>query len=105
MAEDFRVRVTNPERAAEWREVLGADIVCVRSPVPRRANLPGHLDALIYLLDLDLLTEEQRVKLVAHLSAKFGIPERRVAAELDTHGLPVLAQDCSVSVHNPQRWL
>ena len=51
-----------------------------------------------------ILTEEQRGRLVAHIAAKFGLPEAEVAAELDTHGVPILASDCVAGVKNPLKW-
>lgn len=96
MSKDFQVRVTNPERVAEWREVLGTDIVPVRSPIPSRANLPGHPRAMIFELDLPLLTDDQRQRLIRHLANKFGLDESDVAAELDAQGVPILAEDCVV---------
>lgn len=101
MGKDFTVTVCNPERKAEWEAVLGTAAVHVRSPIPSRANLPGHPNVLIYELDLDLLSKEQRARVIAHLAARFDVPEDEVARDLDSVGVPILARDCVVSVKNP----
>ena len=100
---DFWVTVTG-ERAAEWRQVLGTDTVAVLSPIPHRADLPGRPGALIHLMDLGALTGEQVGRLTAHLATKFGLPIEEVQAGLAEQGVPILADDCMVAVHNPQRW-
>ena len=64
MGEDFKVTICDPERKAEWEAVLGTTTVHVKSPFPTLANLPGHPGALIYELDLDFLSQEQRQKLI-----------------------------------------
>lgn len=106
MAKDFTVRITNPQRAAEWQAVFGTTTVCVRSPFPHFGNLPGFSEPqLLYLLDLDEITPEQRLALVMHIAEKFSLPAEEVEAALDTDGVPLLAQDCTAVISNPQRWL
>lgn len=105
MAKDFTVTVTDPARAAEWEAVLGTARLHVRSPIPSRANLPGKPGAEIYLLDLELLTPEQRQRLVAHLAERFGLPVEFVEKNLDVQGVPILAEHCVVAISNPQKWL
>jgi len=104
MAKDFTATIHDPERAAEWQAILGTNTIYIRSPIPESANLPGHPDALIYYLDLDLLAEDQRIRLIAHLAHKFGLAEAGVDAMMEEHGVPILANDCSITVRNPQRW-
>ena len=103
MGKDFRVTVYNKDRAKEWESILGTTTVYVKSPFPTLAKLPGRGEALIYELDLDLITDEQRERLVAHLAAKFDVPLAVVQAKLDL-GVPILADDCTVGVMNPQKW-
>lgn len=101
---DFTVTVTNPERAADWQSILGRTTVVVCSPIPSRANLPGHPDTLIYMLDLDVLTAEETDRLVTFIAQRFHIAEADVARDLRLQGVPILADDCTVTVWNPQRW-
>lgn len=105
MAKDFLLTILEPMRAAEFREVFGTDTVCVRSPVPECANLPGKPAEWIYLLDLDELTAAQRARLVGHLAAKFGYDPAYVDAGLEEEGMPILVEDTVVTVLHPQRWL
>lgn len=104
MAEDFMVTITNPERAAEWQAVFGTTTVHVQSPIPFEASLPGRPRSLVYLLDLRLISDDQRRKLVEHLARKFGLAKSFVDAELDAHGVPLLAEDCVATVDHPQKW-
>ena len=104
MSKDFTVTITDPERAAEWQAVLGTTTVHVQSPIPTCANLPGKPGALVYFLDLDFLTPQQRVALVDHLAKKFGIDAADVRQLLPGMGVPILAENCVVTVANPQRW-
>jgi predicted membrane channel-forming protein YqfA (hemolysin III family) len=62
------------------------------------------LGALIFLLDEKLITPEQRQRLVEHISRKFNIPAAEVEADIDGPGAPILDEDCTVTVHNPQKW-
>ena len=102
---DFKVTITDPERAAEWLVILGTTTVCVESPFPILANLPGHPRAEIYLLDLDLLTVEQRERLISHLCRKFGVPAGEAETEIARAGIPILAEHCILIIDNPIRWL
>ena len=104
MSRDFEI-VVHGRRAEDLIHVFGSNRVCVRSPVPHWAILPGIGPALVYEADLDLITLEQRARLVTLIAERFGLPETEVERELDAHGLPLLADECSVVVHNPQRWL
>ena len=77
-----------------------------RSLAPRReANLPGYPAKPVFLLDLELLEPAQRRRLVTHLAAKFGLEQADVDRDLEAHGMPIRAADCSVMVFNPQPWL
>jgi hypothetical protein len=104
MGKDFTATITNPERAAEWEAILGTTTIHIKSPIPTPASLPGHPETLIYELDLNLITSEQRQRLIQYLASKFAIPPYIVEYELPIHGVPILADDCTVSVANPQKW-
>lgn len=101
MGKDFTVTICEPERRAMFEAVFGTATVHVESPFPTKANLPGRPDSLIYELDLESITPEQREKLVAFLAEKFGISAEEVDALLEAHGVPILADDCVVGVTNP----
>ena len=83
MGQDFTVTITDPQRAAE---------------------LPGRPAAPVYMLDLSLITDEQRHALIRYIADKFQIPIGEVAVTLDMHGVPILAEHCLVTVEHPQKW-
>lgn len=92
-----RIRPESP-RAADWRKVFGADAVPLKSPVTHRGAAPGYEEgAEFYQLDLDALTPEQHGRLLEHLSERFGIPRVELAAEIRRAGVPVLADEVSLS--------
>lgn len=105
MERDFSATITNPARAAEWQAVFGTTTVNIKSPLPEWADLPGKGRSIVYFLDLDLITLEQRQRLVEHISQKFNLSAAEVEADLDAHGMPILDEDCLVTAVNPQKWL
>lgn len=105
MAHDFWATIHQESaRAAAWQQVFGTTSVPVQSPVPQWAMLPGRGRSLVYLLALDQLTAEQHDRMLAYLAATFGLSATAVARELP-HGVPVLAEECQITIYHPQRWL
>lgn len=106
MSKDFTATITNPERAAEWEALLDTTTVHIRSPIPQPASLPGHPKAMIYELDLALITDEQRQRLIQHFHLKFGVPKDTIMQTLNEIGVPILTDDCIVSItSHPLKWL
>lgn len=103
MAKDFLVTITG-DRAAEWQQVFGTTTVNVQTPLPQWADLPGKGRAKIFLLDLGLITPEQRQRLIEHISQKWNIPPDQVEADIEAQGVPILDEDCYVTVLNPHKW-
>lgn len=84
-----------PERVASFERVFGSTTVPVLQllPAPVYASLPiGR--RLVYELDVDALSGEQRRRLIEYAAGRFGIPIDEAEAELE-HGFPILADDCS----------
>jgi hypothetical protein len=104
MPSDFEVTLTG-ERGAEWERVIGRKTFPVRSPVPILAKLPGIPRAHVYLLDLSLIEPAVLEKIVAHMGAKFGLTPEEERQEIAEKGIPILDEDCMVTIHNPQKWL
>ncbi len=98
------IREDSP-RAADWRKVYGGTTVILKHPLPAIGEFPGVGAKEFYELDLDALTEEQRARLIAHLSERFQLSLEEVQSELDTVGVPILAEDVTLTIHNPVRWL
>jgi len=106
MSKNFTVTVHNPERAAVFEALFGGTTVCVKSPIPLLMTLPEVGEKRAYLLDLDTLTPEQRDKLIFYLMRKFApLLEDEAKEGLQEHGLPILTEDCVLTVHNPAMWV
>lgn len=103
MSHDFWVTI-HGERGAEWERVIGTNCLPVQSPVPIPALLPGLGESLVFLLAMDQLEPEQVMKIVEHLSAKFRLSPEEAAQEIAAAGIPILHTDCSIMIHNPQKW-
>lgn len=104
MTYDFWVTI-HGERGDEWTRILGTSHLPIKSPIPKRALLPNVGETLVYLLAIDQMQPEQVEKIVAHLSAKFNLAPDEAQQEIAIAGIPIWKVDCSVMVHNPQRWL
>jgi len=63
-----------------------------------RAKLPGHADALVYLLDLARITPDERARLVVRIAERFDMDEAEVELNLDASGCPILAEDAMVAI-------
>ena len=100
---DFWVTL-HGERGAEWERVLGTSRIPVRSPIATLALLPSLGEREVYLVALDVLAPGHLEKIVAHLCEKFQLSREEAEAEIRQAGIPILAEACSVFVHNPQRW-
>lgn len=90
------------ERATLWREVFGDNQCPIKSIIPRIANLPGKPNSRIYEMDLKAISSDQRQKLVESIAKKFGIPAGEVESGLDKHGVPILADNVTVSSSDPR---
>jgi len=105
MGKDFEITIrNNTEKAKEFMEVLGTLTVNVKSPIPEYISTPHHEKVLVYFLDLDLITKEQLDNLITYLSEKFNQPIDFVKENIDKFGVPILQNDCSLFIKNPQRW-
>jgi len=106
MSKDFKATIReNSPRAASWREVFGSFEIYLRSPTPELASAPGVEAGLFYQIDLQELTEIQRARMIAYIAKKFHIDEQEVADTLDDVGCPILADDITIVVYNPLKWI
>jgi hypothetical protein len=105
---DFWGIITDPVAATWWRAILGVydeqPHVPLLSPVVHLGELPGLGRTRVYLVRLDLLTAEQRSRLVTHIATRFDESIQDVSDHLEAEGLPIRASTCSVVINNPQRW-
>ncbi len=51
-----------------------------------------------FTLDLDRCNTEQRLKIAHLLAERFNIPPEKMLAEMDYHGVPILAEDFCVPI-------
>lgn len=106
MSHDFKATINRESsRAASWQAVFGSYEVPLQSPMPTLASAPGIEAGLFYLLDLQALTSAQRERLIDYIASKFQIDAREVAETLDEVGCPILDEDVTITVFNPQRWI
>ena len=108
MTSDFTVTIREDSpRASDWMKVFSTLTLPVTSAVPLAITLdtPDRQDETqAYFLDLKVLTPAQRDQLVEHIATRFGVPPDQVAAQIDEHGVPILEEDTTAAIHNPQRY-
>ena len=84
-------------RYADWLRVFHGAQLPIVTPTPMCAQLPiGEHD--VYLVVLELLEEDVRDRLVQHLAEKFNEPVDVARQVLAQEGLPILAEDLTVSI-------
>lgn len=101
---DFTVTVGG-SRGDEWERICGTRTFPVRSPIPVLADLPGKPSSRVFLLAIEDLDGEVREKIFAHLAQKFGLSPEEQMREINAQGIPILDEECSVMIRNPQRWI
>ena len=104
MGKDFEVTIYDEERKKNFIKVFGTNTIKVKSPIPIRIIRPNGEETLAYFLDLDLITKEEREKLIENISERFNQSIDFVRENLDKMGLPILEESCSLIIKNPQRW-
>lgn len=104
MARDFVAIINDPQRAEFFKSVLGRTEINITSPYPMRADLPGLPRVKVYMVDLDMLTPGERRRLIEATASRFRVPPMVVEQDIAMKGFPILADQCSVAIHNPQRW-
>jgi hypothetical protein len=83
-------------RAADWQKVFGTNTVRIKGIIPVKRNVCG-VERELYFIDLEALTDFQRLMLVNHISRKFNISRLEVERELPVHGCPILSEDVIIS--------
>lgn len=85
------------ERASWWKEVYGSLEVPITSPVPVIAVGPDGKKAQYYMVNTQELSAEQLEKVAQFVSEKFDLPIDEVRTEIEVQGIPLLAEDLTVS--------
>jgi hypothetical protein len=93
--------IHNPERLKFWQDVLDGDRAPIKSIFTISVHVPdgngGTHQTDAYFLDLNAITPEQREKLIRAIAKRFVIPVDEVERAIDDQGVPILAEDVSVS--------
>lgn len=104
MGSDFEVTINDEERKKNFIEVFGTNSVKVKSPFAELIIRPNGEEALAYFLDLTLITEEERERLINNIVKRFNQSVDFVRENLDKMGVPILKEHCSLWIESPQRW-
>lgn len=91
------ITIHHEGRRTEWRAIFGTDTLPIKAPIPHYDTLPGAPNALVYEVDLNAITADQRQRLIAHTATKFGYSTEFVEENLDKLGMPVLANDVTMT--------
>jgi hypothetical protein len=103
MTTQFTATIHDPERAAEWKAMLGTTTVPIKSNNPTMAALPGHNKTqMVYMIDLNRITPEQLERIVQRIAIKFEYTIKWVKELLHHHGIPILAKDITVTIYRQQ---
>jgi hypothetical protein len=94
-------QVHEPERKKMAEQVFGGDTMPIKSVFPKLANFTDRPNAAVYEMDLAAITPEQRQRLVAALAERFRMEAVKVEIYLDIVGLPILAEEITVTTTDP----
>jgi len=89
------ITIADPARAAFWNSTVGTATFPILSPLTFIANLPIG-PRLAYNLDIKALGDELKQKIAAALAGTDADPSE-VIAEMETKGIPILADGCVVT--------
>lgn len=106
MKSDFTATIAERSpRSEDWKTVFGTKTIALKHPIPQQGNFPEVGIQEFYEVDLKALTEEQRERMIAHIAKRFHLAVEEVRAGLDKVGCPILAEDVTITIHNPMKWL
>lgn len=95
-------------RYADWDRVFNdPGHVPISSPIAERVNLPVGTRPVLFVR-YDLLTPGEQARMIIFVAARFHEDPQSVQDALEAdprHGMPLLAEDVSVTVLHPQKWL
>lgn len=86
----------NSPRYEDWKEILGSEIVPLKSPSAFRTKLGDDPDE-VYALDLKAFTAQQTDRLVSFVRKKFGAEDDEVREQLHVNGFPIREADVIVA--------
>lgn len=99
-----KVRTINKKQENDWKNVLGITEVPIISLLTQLAETPAGVKN-VYMMDLEVLTKKQHEKLVSHLAKRYHLTEEEVNSDINTIGVPIIADDCMVITNEIGRYL
>lgn len=87
----FLVVPVDRERAQEWLEVFGSHVLPVTTRKPQMAHGPEGHGAFYLMAGAKELTTDDKQRLLAKVSQRFGLSMDEVAADLERYGVPLKA--------------
>jgi len=108
MKTDIRVVIDEGSpRAADCMRVFWRRDVPVVSDKPMWVMVPEYDRPMqAYRLDVGRITPEERERLVQHLAGRYApLLDDEINESLDKYGMPILADDCTVVVQHPLKWI
>src|SRR5690606_32546378 len=104
---DFTVTIHDTsERADMVKRIFGTLTVPVESPIKEWVFLAG-VDGprqMAYKLKLGAITDDEYERLVDEIAKKFDAPRREVQLSFQIQGLPILADECTLTINRPYKW-
>lgn len=92
-------------RSQHWQPVFGSTTIPIQSPIPQKANLPGYdTPQTVYMLALHALDYDIVNRIIEHIANQFNLPYETVQHQLYTKGVPLLAQNLTITITDPHNW-
>ena len=84
-------QASDTQRQEMWKRIFPPDgRVPISPPLPFNAELAGER-SLAYLIDFERVSPASKAMLIKEMATKFGLPEERVAADIEDSRAPVKA--------------
>jgi alpha-ketoglutarate-dependent taurine dioxygenase len=99
-----KVRTHNKKQEDDWMNAIGTTELPILSLLPEPAETPSGLKN-VYMVDLETLTKKQHEKLVKHLAERYHLTEEEVRSDINTIGVPIIADDCQIITNEIGRYL
>lgn len=90
-------KINDHERNKHLSSVFTDGVLPIISPLPQMAKLPEVGEGPVYMLDLNAISPEQRQGVVNQIAERFGYSAEFVDAELESVGVPILADGVTVT--------
>ena len=103
---DFTVTIhDSSERADMWQRIFGTLTVPVESAIGDWVFLPNFDEPQkVYKLKMSEISDEEYGKLVDEIAKKFDAPRSEVQLSFEIQGLPILADECTLTINRPYKW-